>query len=95
MWDHRNKFLHDRNKSFHPAVINDIIKEINYEWSRGIDTLSPNYKFLFFGSLQHILDKPRTGKLNWLVTVWTARELQDPMYFLALITHNTDPITRH
>ena len=83
MWDHRNKFLHDRNKSFHPNEIEDIIKEITYEWSKGMATLSSTYQFLFSGNLKHtILDKSHTGKLNWLVIVWTIRELQDPIYFL-------------
>ena len=93
LWEHRNNFLHDRNKSFHPKEINDIKLEIKYEWSKGIDELSNKYSTLFSKPLQHILELSHIDKLNWLVTVWTARELYNSAYLFEN-TASVDPLTR-
>ena len=94
MWDHRNKFLHDRNHSFHPKEIDDMNKEIESEFQKGSDHLPKSYSRLFPDDMQHILDKTSIIKLNWLVTIWTARELQHPVYLL-LNESPAESLTRH
>ena len=93
LWAHRNNFLHDRNKSFHPQEIKDIVKEITFEKNKGLSTLSNKFDTLFSKSLQQILEQSHINKLHWLVTVWTARELVNPAY-LYENTANADPLTR-
>ena len=94
LWEHRNNFLHDRNKSFHPQEIKDVVNEITFEKQKGLDTLSNKFHTLFSKSLQQLLDQLHINKLNWLVTVWTARELVNPAY-LYENTSAVDPLTRH
>ena len=87
LWDHRNKILHDENKSFQPSDIQNINKKIQYEWKKNVDTLHPSYSSLFGRQLHTILTKSHVNKLNWLITVWSVRELQNPLY----LTENTHP----
>ena len=92
-WEHRNNFLHDQNKSFHPKEINDIKLEIEFEWRKGLDKLSNKYTTLFSKPWKHILELSHINKLNWLVTVWTARELYNPVYLFEN-TASADLLTR-
>ena len=57
-------------------------KEIEYELNKGIHLLPTSYKKLFPKKLHHITDKSPVSKLNWLVSIWAARELQQPAYLL-------------
>ena len=94
LWEHRNNFLHDRNKSFHPKEIKDIQREIECEWKKGLSFLSKKYTPLFSRSLQQLLELSHINKLHWLATVWTAREIHNPVY-LYENTESAEPLTRH
>ena len=94
MWKHRNKFLHETNYSHHPQEIKEIDLEVEYEWNRNLDLLSPTYSTLFHGTLEDKLSKPHRMKLKWLVTLWALRELHQPDYFTTVVTAN-DPMTRY
>ena len=69
-------------------------KEIESEFQKGSDHLPKSYSRLFPDDMQHILDKTNISKLNWLVTIWTARELQHPVYLL-LNESPAESLTRH
>ena len=94
IWDHRNKFLHEENNSYHPTEINAINKEIEHEWVRHVDNLPPQYSTLFSGTLDDKQKKTHTAKLRWLTTIWALRETHNPDYFLTC-THEIEPMTRY
>ena len=76
LWDHQNNILHGDNHTFHPEEIEQISKEIQHEWSTNLSTLPMSYKYLFKDSVQTILNKSHTHRLNWLINVWTIRDIQ-------------------
>ena len=94
LWEHRNLFLHDTNKSYHPQEIQAIDKEIRNEWTRGLDQLPQKYATLFTGTLKHKLQSSHRDKLKWLTSIWALTEMQQPNYF-TLISTDTDPLTRY
>ena len=95
LWNHRNNILHDSNHSFHPQELEQINQEIHHEWTINLSTLPSSYNYLFKDTLQIILNKTHTNKLNWLITVWTIRELYDNGYLLDNNTEYTDTLTRY
>ena len=66
LWEHRNKFLHDRNKSFHPQEINEIHRDFAIEWNNGLDGLLTKYASLLSKPLPHLLNQSNVHKFNWL-----------------------------
>ena len=94
MWEQRNLFLHETNHSFHPQEIKAIDTEIEFEMEKGLDNLDPTYSPLFSYTLPTLLEKLHVNKLNWVTTVWTVRELNNPAYFLDNDTV-MDPLTRY
>ena len=95
LWNHHNAILHDKNKSFHPSEIQNIDKELQFEWDKNIDTLPSSYPSLFPGTLQSLLSKTHANKLNWLITVWSVRELFNPLYFSNNVNSNAEPMSRY
>ena len=94
IWEHRNKFLHETNHSYHPTEKRAIDKEIAHEWEKQLDGLPRQYLTLFHGTLQQKHAKSHTAKLKWLTTIWTLREMVNPNYFTQ-VHHDIDPMTRH
>ena len=94
MWEQRNLFLHDTNQSFHPQELKAIDTEIQYELGKGLANLAPTYSPLFSINLPSFLETSHVNKLNWITTIWTVRELNNPAYFLDNDT-DMDPLTRY
>ena len=94
MWDHRNKFLHEENKSYHPNEIIGIDREIRQEWSMNLDQIPPTYAALFSGTLEQKLKKQHSAKIRWLTTIWSLREIHTPDY-LTNVQHTIEPMTRY
>ena len=94
MWEQRNSFLQNKNHTFHPQEIKAIGTEIESEMNKGLDNLATSYSPLFSTPLPTLLEKSHVNKLNWITTVWTIRELDDPAYFSTIDT-DMDPLTRY
>ena len=94
IWEHRNKFLHETNHSYHPTEIIAINAEIEQEWNRNLEDIPREHSALFSGMLQAIIRKTHTAKLRWLTTIWSLREVTNPHY-LTTNSQITDPMTRH
>ena len=94
IWEHRNKFLHEENKSYHPTETKAINKEIEQEWHRKLDKLPSKYTSLFSGTLEAKLKQQHVVKLKWLATIWSLREIYDTND-LSTTSTIADPMTRH
>ena len=44
IWEHRNKFLHKTNHSYHPTEIKAINQEIIQEWTRNLDKIPSTFE---------------------------------------------------
>ena len=93
-WEHRNKFLHEENKSYHPEEIKLIKKEIDQEWTTGLDKIPQQYAQLFSGKLEDILKKKHNAKLKLLTTAWSLQEAHATDCFLTTPTIS-DPLIRY
>ena len=82
LWEHRNKYLHETRKSIHPQDVRNIHQEIEYEYSKGLDTLPNMYQTLFQEPLSQLLERTPSQKLTWIYTIWSARETLNPAYFI-------------
>ena len=76
LWEHRNKFHHNKRYSIQPIEENEINNEIIEEWWTGIDNLPPRHNYLFNVSLQNNLKSKIHSKISWLASIWTARDLK-------------------
>lgn len=77
LWEHRNDILHNRGGRAHRQEIEDTNTAITGEWEKGIDTLPAKYNGLFRGTLQERLEYAHKRKLQWLSSVWLARQKVD------------------
>ena len=93
-WEHRNTFLHEEQNSYHPEERKLINREVEQEWTKGLDTIPTLYAPLFSGTLEEKKRKKHAAKLKWLTTVWSLREATNPEYFNQTSTV-TDPLTRY
>ena len=94
MWEHRNKFLHETNFSYHPQEIIEINREVENEWNTNLNGLPTTYSTLFTGTLEAKISKTHRMKLKWLTTVWALRETHTPDYFTTTAAI-ADPMTRY
>lgn len=75
LWDHRNNILHSEGQTIHQEELRQINEDISQEWERGLDTLPPNnYRHLFRGTIDTLLNKTIDHKQQWLTSVWAARD---------------------
>ena len=74
MWEQRNRILHEDNHSMSEAEIQAIDREILKEWARGIQHLPHSHKHLFKDTIQHRIKDTPTRKIQWLGSVWAARD---------------------
>ena len=73
----------------------NIHKDIPYEWDKNVNTLPPTYSSLFSGQLLTLLNKSHVNKLNWLITVWALRELHNPLYFSENTNTHAESMSRY
>ena len=51
LWEHRNKFLHETNHSYHPTEIIAISAKIEKEWKRNLEDIQREHSVFFSGTL--------------------------------------------
>ena len=74
MWIHRNSFVHDDKKSLHQHEEEAIDNSIREEFIIGRNGLDADYRGLFIGNVDRILNANSTTKVLWLHRVWTGRD---------------------
>ena len=74
MWEHRNKFAHATPNSIHDYEAQAVRQAIHYEYLIGRNGLAPCYSGLFRGSVHTLVQKDSTSQLQWLDSVWKARD---------------------
>ena len=76
LWLDRNKHLHNNGKSIHEYEMEQVNKEITREFAVGRAGLSADFSGTFSGQAKRILDKDDISKLQWLASVWHARDMR-------------------
>ena len=66
-------------------------EEVQYEWNKGLDQLPQTYHHKFTVSLEDLLQHNCTSKINWLFSIWAARETKDPTYLSTQIHRHSQP----
>ena len=74
IWQHRNQFVHQSGKSMHQHELEAVEHAIRYEYAVGQNDLPQLYSGLFRQNISSILAKTVTSKLQWLDSVWSARD---------------------
>ena len=74
LWIHRNTFIHHNNNSIHPSDEDKINKCIQREYNIGILRMDRIYTGLFSIPYNTLLNKNDNYKLQWLHTIWEARD---------------------
>ena len=74
LWTQRNTYLHEIRHSIHPQEEEQLDNEITYEYKKGIDGLSSEYRTVFNTSLNLIINRTIHNKVSWLFGIWAARE---------------------
>ena len=69
MWNHRNKWLHDKRVGLHSKEIQAIDNAINFEFTIGQNGLSSDYSRLFTGQVTDLVNKTVCYKVQWLASV--------------------------
>ena len=91
LWLHRNEILHETQKSIHPQEMINLDEEVQYEWNKGLDQLPQTHHHKFTVSLDDLLRHNCTSKINWLFSIWAARETKDPTYLSTQIHRHSQP----
>ena len=58
----------------HAYELEAVNQSLHYEFMVGQDGLSEQFSSLFLGSVDSLLNKDNVSKLQWLHTVWLARD---------------------
>ena len=74
MWDHRNKFLHVVHKVLHIDERRAIDRTIRTEFILGLNGLENDMASFFRDNVDRILNATTSTKLQWLTSVWNARD---------------------
>ena len=74
IWNHRNKFLYVVNKGLHIDKRQAINSTIRTEFILGPNGLGNNIASFFQGNVDRILNVTTSTKLQWLTSVWNARD---------------------
>ena len=80
LWMHRNTHLHQLRHSVHPQQEEHLNDEIIHEHTLGLNGLSPEYQSMFNTPINSILKRSIHHKINWIFSIWTAREATNPAY---------------
>ena len=75
MWDHRNSFVHQPQRSIHEREVEAITKAIEHEFNRGLDGLSGEFVGSFRGEVEQLAkSEDIVMKQQWLASIWFARD---------------------
>ena len=77
LWTQRNQHLHGEHHSIPDVEKQAINDEVTHEWNLDNSTLQARHQHLFWGTLDHRLQKSYHSKRVWLASVWSARETID------------------
>ena len=94
MWGHRNNHLHDQLNSIHPQENININNKIRHKVEYGLGLMPQSYSGMFLGPLDNKLKISRRLKVEWLFTVWSARETHDIAYMASNTNFNTNASLR-
>ena len=76
LWLDRNKHLHNNGRSIHDYERRKVDEEIQKEFRIGRNGLGEDFSRTFSGQVQRILQKDGVAKLQWLASVWHARDMK-------------------
>ena len=74
MWLHRNAYVHKKGVSIHLHERHALIKTIQEEFLIGRNELPAEYESLFQGRAKDITSKDDDYKMQWITSVWFARD---------------------